>query len=93
MSRCSRAVMLAGLSVLWCGVSASAETLRCRSVNGNVNCAGSGSVSCQTINGKTVCVGDRGAVMQSFGNSQGQPADMLDDPMDAAGDPDWDGRD
>ena len=53
MSRCSRAATFAVLSILWCGVSASAETLRCQSVNGNLNCAGSGGVSCQTVNGKT----------------------------------------
>jgi hypothetical protein len=68
MSCCSRAATLAVLSVLWCGVSASAETLRCQSVNGNVNCAGSGGVSCQTVDGKKVCVSGHGDVAQSFGN-------------------------
>jgi hypothetical protein len=69
MSRCSQAAAFAVLSVLWCGVSASAETLRCASVNGNVNCAGSGGVSCQTVDGKKVCVSGHGDVVQSFGNS------------------------
>jgi hypothetical protein len=61
------AFVLACLSFLWCGV-ASAGTMRCQSVNGNVNCAGSGGVSCQTINGKTTCVSGDGDVVQSFGN-------------------------
>ena len=47
MFRCSRTTAFAVLSILWCGVSASAETMRCQSVNGNVNCAGSGGVSCR----------------------------------------------
>jgi hypothetical protein len=67
MSRYSRSAMLAMLSILWCGVSASAETMRCQSINGNLNCAGSGGVSCQTINGKKVCVSGKGDVVQSFG--------------------------
>jgi hypothetical protein len=67
MSRCSRSVTFAVLSILWCGTSASAETLRCQSVNGNVNCAGSGGVSCQTVNGKKECVSGHGDVVQSFG--------------------------
>jgi hypothetical protein len=67
MSRSSRSAMFAALSILWCGVSASAETLRCQSVNGNLNCAGSGGVSCQTVDGKKVCVSGRGDVVQSFG--------------------------
>jgi hypothetical protein len=63
-------VTLAALSILWCGVSASAETLRCQSVNGNLNCAGPGGVSCQTVDGNKVCVSGHGDVVQSFGNSQ-----------------------
>jgi hypothetical protein len=68
------------LSIVWGGVSASAETLRCQSVNGNLNCAGSQGVACQTINGKKVCVGGGGGVEQSFGNHA--PADNLNDPAD-----------
>jgi hypothetical protein len=68
MSRRLRTVSFAVLSVLWCGVSASAETLRCQSVNGNLNCAGSGGVSCQTVNGRKVCVSNGGGVVQSFGD-------------------------
>lgn len=78
MTRHSRATTLAVLSLLWCGASASAETMRCQSVNGNVNCAGSGAVSCQTINGKKVCVSGHGDVVQSFGNG------ATSDPSDAA---------
>ena len=67
MSRGSRLATFAALSILWCGVSASAETLRCQSVNGNLNCAGSGGVSCQTVDGRKVCVSGHGDVVQSFG--------------------------
>jgi hypothetical protein len=49
--------------------AAMAETLRCRSVNGNVTCAGSGAVSCQTVDGRTVCVGGGGALVQRFGGA------------------------
>ena len=83
MSRCSRIVLFAGWSMVCCGVSASAETLRCRSVNGNLNCAGSDGVSCQTVNGKTVCVSGHGDVVQSFGN--GPPSDPSGDDTDDAG--------
>lgn len=77
MFRCSRAATLAAISILWCGVSASAETMRCQSVNGNVNCAGSSGVSCQTVNGKKVCVSGGGGVVQSFGG--GAPSDLTSD--------------
>jgi hypothetical protein len=70
MSTGLRSMAFAGLSVLWCSVSAPAETLRCQSVNGNLNCAGSSGVSCQTINGRTVCVSGHGDVVQSFGNGR-----------------------
>jgi hypothetical protein len=70
MSRCAPAVVSASLWLLVCGVSASADTLRCQSVNGNLNCAGSGGSSCQTVNGKTVCVSGHGDVVQSFGNGR-----------------------
>ena len=56
--------------------AASAETLRCRSVNGNTTCSGSGAVSCQTVNGRTVCVGGHGAAVQSFGGGTPTPEEM-----------------
>jgi hypothetical protein len=83
MSRCSRAATFAALSILWCGVSASAESLRCQSVNGNLNCAGPGGVSCQTVDGKKVCVSGQGDVVQSFG--KGTSADQPDDGADDEG--------
>jgi hypothetical protein len=86
MSRHVRALAIAGLWVVWCGVSARAETLRCQSVNGNLNCAGSSGVSCQTVNGRTTCVSGRGAVVQSFGG--GAPPDTSADNDDASDDPD-----
>ena len=87
MSRCSRTATFAALSILWCGVSASAETLRCQSVNGNLNCAGSGGVSCQTVNGKKVCTSGHGDVVQSFGSgkSSRDDANTDDDAADSAG--------
>jgi hypothetical protein len=69
--------------------SASAGTLRCRSVNGNVTCSGSGAVSCQTVNGHTVCVGGHGDVVQSFGAGVPTPEEMQKlDPPDLDGGPD-----
>ena len=68
MSRCSRTFALAAVTIVWGGLSAHAETMRCQSINGNLNCAGSSGVSCQTINGRTVCVSGHGDVVQSFGN-------------------------
>jgi len=81
----SRVLTFAALSLLWCGVSASAETLRCQSVNGNLNCAGSGGVSCQTVDGRKTCVSGHGDVVQSFGGGQaGGGVQSLDDwPSDA----------
>lgn len=73
MSRCSIFLTCCVLSILAGGIAASAETLRCQSINGNLNCAGSGGVSCQTVNGKKVCVSGHGDVVQSFGN--GSPDD------------------
>ena len=61
-----------------------AGTLRCTSLNGNLNCAGSGAVSCQSVNGHTVCSNASHDVMQSFGG-----AAMDDDAADdATDDPD-----
>jgi hypothetical protein len=55
-------------SLLFCSMlSVQADTLRCQSVNGNTNCAGTGSISCQTVNGRTVCASKNGDVVQSFG--------------------------
>jgi hypothetical protein len=54
-------------SVLAMTPPASADSMRCRSVNGNVTCAGDGAVSCQTVNGQRVCVSGKGDVVQSFG--------------------------
>lgn len=86
MFRRSRTATFAAFSILLCGMSASAETLRCQSINGNLNCAGSAAVSCQTVNGKKVCVSGHGDVIQSFGNgkSSGDDADTDDEGMDGA---------
>lgn len=59
-----------------------AGSLSCRSVNGNVVCAGPGATSCQTVDGRTVCTSGDGDVVQSFG---APPADL---PDEAAPDPD-----
>jgi hypothetical protein len=55
-----------------CG-AASAGSLTCRSVNGNVSCVGSGGTSCQTVDGKTVCVGGNGDEVQAFGGGHPSP--------------------
>jgi hypothetical protein len=60
--------MLAALAASLIAVPAAAETLRCRSVNGNTTCAGSGAVSCQTIDGRTTCTSGGGGVVQQFGS-------------------------
>jgi len=78
MHRCMRAMTVTVLSILWGGISASAETMRCQSVNGNLNCAGSGGVSCQTINGKKVCVSGHGEVVQSFGAGTSSHSSNMD---------------
>jgi hypothetical protein len=80
MSRCSHTWIFAAASILWCGVSASAETLRCQSMNGNLNCSGSGGAACQTVDGKTVCSSGHGDVVQSFGGGASSHDDAsLDD--------------
>jgi hypothetical protein len=84
MPRYPHTVMLAVVSSLWCGVSASAETLRCQSLNGNINCAGSSGASCQTVDGKTVCTSGHGDVVQSFGG-----ASKPDVTNEDANEPDW----
>ncbi|MDN3568499.1 hypothetical protein ACFQY5_16560 [Paeniroseomonas aquatica] len=70
MSRITRRALLASLA-LGCIAAAQAETLRCRSVNGNVTCAGSGAVACQTVNGRTIC--SSGGIVQEFGARPGAP--------------------
>nr|WP_294501113.1 hypothetical protein [uncultured Rhodopila sp.] len=86
MSRQINALAVAGLLSVWCGVSAGAETLRCQSVNGNLNCAGSSGVSCQTIDGRKTCVSGHGDVVQSFGG--GAAPDISADDADGADEPD-----
>jgi len=86
MTSCSRAALFAAVSILWCGGSAFAETMRCQSVNGNLNCAGSSGVSCQTVNGKTVCISGHGGVVQSFGG-QSLGNQSLGETNPPAGDP------
>jgi hypothetical protein len=81
----SRSVILAAVSVLCFSVTASAETMRCQSVNGNLNCAGSGGASCQTVDGKTVCVSGHGDVVQSFGGGTSSNQDAVDADEDADG--------
>jgi hypothetical protein len=86
MSRCARVTALAALSIVWCAVSASAETMRCQSVNGNLNCSGSSGVACQTVNGKHVCVSGHGDVVQSFGAGGSSDWSDHDTDKDTAGD-------
>jgi hypothetical protein len=47
---------LAVIGALWAAAPSHAEALTCRSVDGNVVCAGRGGSACQTINGRTTCV-------------------------------------
>ena len=84
MPRFPRSLAIA--AALFACAPAFAGTLRCTSLNGNLNCAGSGGVSCQSVNGHTVCSNAGHDVMQSFGG-----AAMDDDPGDdTAGDDDFD---
>jgi hypothetical protein len=76
MSRCSRALILAAVSLTWGGLTANAETLRCQSVNGNINCVGSQGLSCQTVNGQKVCMSGHGDIVQTFGNSHVDDGEM-----------------
>ena len=71
--------LLAALAASLSVAPAMAETLRCRSVNGNTTCAGSGAVGCQTINGRTTCVSGGGGVVQHFGGTPA-PAPPTVDP-------------
>jgi hypothetical protein len=93
MSRCSRLSTFATLSMLWCGASVSAETLRCQSVNGNLNCAGSGGVSCQTVDGRKVCVSGHGDVVQTFGGGRSSRDDAADRDIGNDGSADDEGMD
>ena len=68
MSGCPRVIALAAVSILWGALSAQADSLRCTSINGNLNCVGSNGVSCQTVDGRKVCTSGHGDVIQSFGN-------------------------
>ncbi len=85
MTGCSRAATFIALWVVWIGASASAETMRCQSVNGNLNCASPSGMSCQTVDGRKVCVSGHGDVIQSFGDRAAPPSgddegtDGLDD--------------
>lgn len=70
------------LLLLGCAPAA-AETLQCRSVNGNVTCAGDGAASCQTVNGRTVCTGQGGAIVQEFGGRpRRSPPPETDEPAE-----------
>jgi hypothetical protein len=73
------------LAALFAAGPVAAESLRCRVVNGNAVCAGSGAMSCQTINGRTTCLAGDGAVVQQF-RSQQPP--RLEAPPEAAPEPD-----
>lgn len=73
-------IALAALSLVWgCLSAAHAETLRCTSVNGSLNCVGSHGMSCQTVNGRKVCISGHGDVVQSFGNGHAD-SDGMDSP-------------
>lgn len=61
-----------------CGPVAAADSLRCRSVNGNVTCAGPGAASCQTVDGRTVCASGSGDAVQVFGGGEAPPEDLED---------------
>ncbi len=61
------------------GAAASADTMRCQTVNGNTTCAGSSGVSCQTINGRKTCVSGHGDVVQSIANPHPTPLNGHDD--------------
>jgi hypothetical protein len=83
MTRSSRRLMV--LLLLGC-TPAAAETLQCRSINGNVTCAGDGAVSCQTVNGRTVCIGS-GGIVQEFGGAPGRhmPPEFGESPEERQG--------
>src|SRR3954453_592194 len=84
MTRPSRRLMV--FLLLGC-TPATAETLQCRSINGNIICAGNGAVSCQTVNGRTVCIGSGGSIVQEFGSAPGRrmPPDADESPEERLG--------
>lgn len=90
MAPCTRTAAFAIVSILWCTGPALAESLRCQSVNGNLNCAGSNGVACQTVNGKKTCTSGNGDVVQSFGKgtSTNSAAQDQNDAMDQDDDAD-----
>lgn len=88
MSRYARVTTLACLSILWWSTATPAETMRCQSINGNVNCAGSGAVSCQTVNGKKVCTSGNGDIVQSFGGGSSSTSSSATTSKDPAADDD-----
>lgn len=61
-------------ALAWCG-GAAADSLSCRSVNGNTVCAAPNARSCQTVDGRTVCTSGKGDAVQIFG---GAPSDFFD---------------
>jgi hypothetical protein len=61
-------------ALAWCG-GAAADSLSCRSVNGNTVCAAPNARSCQTVDGRTVCTSGKGDAVQNFG---GAPSDFFD---------------
>lgn len=86
----TRILSLASLALL-CAAPlcrpAGAETLQCRSVNGNVTCAGPGAASCQRVDGRTVCVSREGGIVQEFGArppGRGRQAEAGDEPEERA---------
>jgi hypothetical protein len=82
MALYARTAAFAIVSILWCVAPASAESLRCQSVNGNLNCSGSGGVACQTVNGTKTCTSGNGDVVQSFGKGTSTNS-VIQDPDDA----------
>lgn len=86
MSRWTYAAAIAGLSIFGWTTVASAETMRCQSVNGNLNCAGSGAVSCQTVDGKKVCTSGNGDAVQTFGGGSSTQSPSTRSGDGAAGD-------
>lgn len=76
----------AALAFLACTAAAEAGSLTCRSVNGNVTCAGPQGTSCQTVDGRTECVSGGGDVRQSFGGGQDAAPDALDEELAPAQD-------
>lgn len=70
----SRWIICALVMLVGCGAFASADTLRCQTLNGNTTCAGSSGFSCQTVSGQKTCVSGHGDVVQSIGNPRAMPS-------------------